>query len=144
MDVKDISPENIARAVNGTVERDGSILCCCPIHEASGQHTPSLVLTITNTRRILFHCRSQNCDEKHFQEIYDYLVKHGLPHSQVGGNRADKEARYTYQYRMDLTHGPRPGLSPSRGRSDSAARCSTKPRSNGQVADRKGCRCCST
>ena len=98
MDVKDISPENIARAVNGTVERDGSIFCCCPIHEASGQHTPSLVLTITNTRRILFHCRSQNCDEKHFQEIYDYLVKHGLPHSQVGGNRADKEARYTYQY----------------------------------------------
>lgn len=98
MDVKDITPENIAKVVGGTVERDGSILCCCPIHEASGRHTPSLVLTITNTRRILFHCRSQNCDEKHFQEIYDHLVKRGLPRSQVGGNRAEKEARYTYQH----------------------------------------------
>jgi DNA polymerase I-like protein with 3'-5' exonuclease and polymerase domains/predicted P-loop ATPase len=98
MDVKDISPENIARAVNGTVERDGSILCCCPVHEASGRHTPSLVLTITDTRRILFHCRSQNCDVKHFQAIHDYLVKCGLPRAHVGGNRADKESRYTYQH----------------------------------------------
>ena len=98
MDVKDISPESIAKAVNGTVERDGSILCHCPIHEASGRHTPSLVLTITDTHRILFHCRSQNCDAKHFQVIRDHLVKCGLPRSHVGGNRADKEDRYTYQH----------------------------------------------
>ena len=29
MDVKDIAPENVAKAVGGKVERDGSILCCC-------------------------------------------------------------------------------------------------------------------
>ena len=98
MDVKDITPENVAKAVGGTVERDGSILCCCPVHEASGTHNPSLVLTITDTRRILFHCRSQNCDAKHFQAIRDHLVKCGLPRSHVGGNRADKENRYTYQH----------------------------------------------
>ena len=99
MDVKDITAENVAKAVGGTVERDGSILCRCPIHEASGTHNPSLVLTITDTRRILFHCRSQNCDAKHFQAIRDHLVeKCGLPRSHVGGNRADKEIRYTYQH----------------------------------------------
>ena len=101
MDVKDITPENIAKVVGGTVERDGSILCCCPIHEASGKHTPSLVLTITDTRRILFYCRSQNCDAKHFQAIGDHLVKRGLPRSHVGGDRADKENRYTYQHPDD-------------------------------------------
>jgi hypothetical protein len=98
MDVRDITAENVARAVGGTVERDGSILCRCPVHEASGTHNPSLVLTITDTRRILFHCRSQNCDAKHFQAIRDHLVKCGLPRSHVGGNRADKEDRYTYQH----------------------------------------------
>jgi DNA polymerase I-like protein with 3'-5' exonuclease and polymerase domains/predicted P-loop ATPase len=98
MDVKDITPENIAKVVGGTVERDGSILCCCPVHEASGKHTPSLVLTITDTRRILFHCRSQNCDAKDFRTIRDHLVKCGLPRSHVGGDRADKENRYTYQH----------------------------------------------
>ena len=98
MDIKDITAENVAKAVGGTVERDGSILCRCPVHEASGTHNPSLVLTITDTRRILFHCRSQNCDAKHFQAIRDHLVKCGLPRSHVGGNRADKEIRYTYQH----------------------------------------------
>src|SRR6476646_1198214 len=98
MDVRDITAENVARAVGGTVERDGSILCRCPVHEASGTHNPSLVLTITDTRRILFHCRSQNCDAKHFQAIRDHLVKCGLPRSHVGGDRADKEDRYTYQH----------------------------------------------
>ena len=53
MDIKDLTPDNVARAVGGTVERDGSILCCCPIHEASGTHNPSLLLTITNTRAVL-------------------------------------------------------------------------------------------
>ena len=69
-----------------------------PIHEVSGTHNPSLVLTITDTRRVLFHCRSQNCDAKDFQTIRDHLVKCGLPRSHVGGNRADKEGRYTYQH----------------------------------------------
>ena len=51
------------------------------------------------TRRILFHCRSQNCDAKHFQAIRDHLVeKCGLPRSHVGGNRADKEIHYNYQH----------------------------------------------
>jgi hypothetical protein len=98
MNTKDITAENVAKAVGGVVERDGSILCCCPIHETSGRHTPSLVLTITNTRRILFNCRSQECDAKHFQDIRDHLVKCGLPRSHVGGDRADKENRYTYQH----------------------------------------------
>jgi DNA polymerase I-like protein with 3'-5' exonuclease and polymerase domains len=94
-----ITKENIAKAVGGTVERDGSILCRCPVHEASGTHNPSLLLTITGARRILFHCRSQNCDAQHFQAIRDYLVeKCGLPRSHVGGIRVDKEIRYNYQH----------------------------------------------
>ena len=80
MDVRDITGENVARAVGGTVERDGSLLCRCPVHEASGTHNPSLLLSITDGRRILFHCRSQNCDARHFQAIRDHLVKCGLPH----------------------------------------------------------------
>jgi putative DNA primase/helicase len=94
-----ITKENIAKAVGGTIERDGSILCCCPVHEASGTHNPSLLLTITSEGRILFHCRSQNCDARHFQAICDHLVeKCGLPRSHIGGSRADKEIRYNYQH----------------------------------------------
>jgi DNA polymerase I-like protein with 3'-5' exonuclease and polymerase domains/predicted P-loop ATPase len=97
MDVGDITAENVAEAVGGTVERDGSILCCCPIHEADGTHNPSLLLSITDARRILFHCRSQNCDAKHFQAIRDHLVeKCGLPRSHVGGS-SHAEIHYDYQ-----------------------------------------------
>jgi DNA polymerase I-like protein with 3'-5' exonuclease and polymerase domains len=96
MNAADITAENIAKAVGGAVERDGSILCCCPIHEASGTHNPSLVLSITKTRRILFHCRSQSCDAKHFQAIRDHLIKCGLPRSHVGGGNT-AEAHYNYQ-----------------------------------------------
>src|SRR6516165_1147851 len=86
------------KAVGGTVERNGSILCRCPVHEASGIHNPSLVLSITEAQRIIFHCRSQNCDAKHFQAIRDHLVeKCGLPRSHVGGNsRAQGEFHYHY------------------------------------------------
>jgi hypothetical protein len=98
MDTSDITIENVTKAVGGTIER-GSILCYCPIHEASGTHNPSLLLTITDTRRILFHCRSQNCDAKHFQAIRDHLVERcGLPRSHVGGSRTDRETRYNYQH----------------------------------------------
>ena len=94
MDVRDITAENVAKAVGGTVERDGSILCCCPVHEASGTHNPSLLLSITEAQRIIFHCRSQNCDAKYFQVIRDHLVeKCGLPRSHVGGTR---EVYYHY------------------------------------------------
>ena len=99
MNIADITPENVAKAVGGKIERDGSILCCCPIHEASGTHNPSLVLSITNAQRILFHCRSQNCDAKHFHIIRNHLVeKCGLPRSQVGGSHGIQEIRYTYQH----------------------------------------------
>jgi hypothetical protein len=103
MNVADVTPENVAKAVGGTVKRDGSILCCCPIHEASGAHNPSLVLTITKAKRILFHCRSQNCDTKNFQGIRDQLVKCGLPRSHVGSSRTNEEIHYTYQ-RPDGTY----------------------------------------
>jgi DNA polymerase I-like protein with 3'-5' exonuclease and polymerase domains/predicted P-loop ATPase len=103
MDAADITAENVAKAVGGKVEGDGSILCCCPIHEASGRHNASLVLSITDERRILFHCRSQNCDATHFQAIRGHLIKCGLPGSHVGGNRADKEIRYNYQH-LDGTY----------------------------------------
>ena len=73
MDVADITAENVARAVGGTVERKGNILCHCPIHEVNGTHSPSLLLSITSARRILFHCRSQNCDARHFQAIRNPL-----------------------------------------------------------------------
>jgi len=100
MNIADITVENVAKAVGGKIERDGSILCYCPIHEASGVHNPSLVLSITNTQRILFHCRSQNCDAKHFHAIRDHLVKKcGLPRSHVGGTKdVNKEIRYNYQH----------------------------------------------
>jgi predicted P-loop ATPase len=98
MDVKDITPENVAKAVGGKVERNSSILCCCPIHEAAGTHNPSLVLTITEAGRILFHCRSQRCDAKRFRDIRNYLVeKCGLPRSRVGGDsRTQGEIHYPY------------------------------------------------
>src|SRR5262249_56521751 len=101
MDAADITPNNVAKAVNGKVERGGSIVCCCPVHEATGTHTPSLVLTITDEKRILFHCRSQNCDAKHFRAICNYLVeKCGLPRSRVGGDsRTPGEGRYPYHAR---------------------------------------------
>jgi DNA polymerase I-like protein with 3'-5' exonuclease and polymerase domains/predicted P-loop ATPase len=99
MNAADISIESVAKAVGGKIERDGSILCNCPIHEAEGTHNPSLVLTITRTGRILVHCRSQNCDAKHFQKIADHLVKVcELPRSHVGGKRTDEEVRYVYQH----------------------------------------------
>ena len=99
MDVANITAENIAKAVGGTVERGNNVLCRCPIHEASGTHSPSLLLTITKTRRILFHCQSQKCDAQHFRTIRDHLVETcGLPRSHVGGNRADEEARYNYHH----------------------------------------------
>jgi DNA polymerase I-like protein with 3'-5' exonuclease and polymerase domains len=99
MDHTDITAENVAKAVGGKVERDGSILCCCPVHEASGTHSPSLLLSITDERRILFHCRSQNCDAKHFQVIRDYLVKKcGLPQSHLGGVSVNREIRYNYHH----------------------------------------------
>jgi len=98
MDIADITIENVARVVSGTIERGGSILCYCPIHEASGTHNPSLVLSITDARRILFHCRSQNCDAKHFLAIRNHLVeKWGLPRSHVGGDsRVQGETHYPY------------------------------------------------
>jgi hypothetical protein len=97
MHASDITAENIAKAVGGKVERDGNILCCCPIHEASGTHNPSLLLTITDTRRILFHCRSQNCDAQHFQTIRNHLVKNcGLPRSHVG-HPVEGDCCYNYQ-----------------------------------------------
>ena len=83
----EITAENVAKAVGGTVERDGNVLCCCPIHETRGTHNPSLLLSITNESRILFHCRSQNCDAKHFRAIRDHLVKCGLPQAHIGGSR---------------------------------------------------------
>ena len=98
ININNITSENVAKAVGGTVERDGSILCRCPVHEASGTHNPSLLLSITKEHRILFHCRSQNCDAQHFQSIRDYLIKKGLPRSHIGGNRANKEIRYNYQH----------------------------------------------
>jgi DNA polymerase I-like protein with 3'-5' exonuclease and polymerase domains/predicted P-loop ATPase len=91
MDVSEINPKSVAEAVNGIVNRDGSVLCYCPIHEASGVHTPSLVLSITDERRILVHCRSKGCDKKQFHAIKAALVRQGLPEGQIGGTRKEKE-----------------------------------------------------
>ena len=117
MDVRDITAENVAKAVGGTVERDGSILCRCPVHEASGTHNPSLLLSITDERRILFHCRSQNCDAKHFQAIRDHLVKSAACR--------DRMSAATVRTRRSATPintptgampGPRPGTSRRSGK----------------------------
>jgi DNA polymerase I-like protein with 3'-5' exonuclease and polymerase domains len=95
MDIADVTAENVAKAVGGTIESKNNIVCCCPIHEASGTHTPSFVLTINKESRILFHCRSQNCDAKHFRAIHDHLVKCGLPKSLIGSN-TNAEIHYDY------------------------------------------------
>ena len=87
----EITPESVAKAVGGSVERDGSILCFCPIHETGPGHTPSLVLSITDQRRILAHCRSQGCDKKHFREIKQDLVRRGLPADKIGATRKPQE-----------------------------------------------------
>jgi DNA polymerase I-like protein with 3'-5' exonuclease and polymerase domains/predicted P-loop ATPase len=86
-----ITPENVAKAVDGFVDRDGSILCLCPIHETGPGHTPSLALSITDTRRILVHCRSRGCDKKHFREIKQALASRGLPADRIGATRKPQE-----------------------------------------------------
>src|SRR6476660_1651998 len=88
MEVADINPKSVAEAVGGTVDYSGCIICLCPIHETGGGHSPSLALSITDDRRILFTCRSQKCDRKHAREIMRFLVEKGLPQSHVGGMRA--------------------------------------------------------
>ena len=88
------SPRRSAAQLNATA---ASSVAARFTRRAAGTH-PSLLLSITDGRRILFHCRSQNCDAKHFQAIRDHLVKCGLPRSHVGGDRTDKENRYTYQH----------------------------------------------
>jgi predicted P-loop ATPase len=98
MDIKNITAGNVAQAVGGRVERGNTVVCCCPIHEVSGTHNPSLVLTVTDAKRILFHCRSQKCDIKHFRAIINHLVeKCGLPRSHVGGDsRTQGDIHYSY------------------------------------------------
>ena len=88
MEVADINPKSVAEAVGGTVEHSGCVVCLCPIHETGGGHSPSMALSITDDRRILFTCRSQKCDRKHAGEIRRFLVEKGLPQSHVGGMRA--------------------------------------------------------
>ena len=87
----EITPENVAKAVNGFIDRDGSIITLCPIHETGLGHSPSLALSITDTRRILVHCRSQGCDKKHFREIKEALVRLGLPADKIGATRKPQE-----------------------------------------------------
>ena len=86
-----ITPENVAKAVSGFVDREGSIICLCPIHEIGPGHTPSLALSITDTRRILVHCRSHGCDKKHFPQIKEALVRLGLPADKIGATRKAQE-----------------------------------------------------
>ena len=100
MNVRDITAENVAKAVGGTVERDGSILCCCPIHEASGTHNPSLVLI---DHRHAPHPVSLPVAKLRRQTFPGHPRppgrKCGLPRSHVGGNRcATRRFRYNYQH----------------------------------------------
>ena len=92
MEANDLTPEKVAELVGGTVERDGGIVCCCPVHEQGAGHNPSMRLSITDDRRILFTCRSQRCDKKKARKIVDRFVEMGLPKSHVGGMRATREA----------------------------------------------------
>jgi predicted P-loop ATPase len=86
-----ITPENVAKAVGGFVDRDGSIITLCPIHETGPGHTPSLALSITDTHKILVHCRSRGCDKEHFREIKADLVRQGLPADKIGATRKPQE-----------------------------------------------------
>jgi predicted P-loop ATPase len=87
----EITPENVAKVVDGHVDRDGSVICFCPIHETGPGHTPSLALSITDARRILVHCRSRGCDKKHFREIKAELARRGLPADRIGATRKPQE-----------------------------------------------------
>jgi hypothetical protein len=137
MNIADLTPENVAKAVNGKIKRDGNILCFCPIHEASGAHNPSLTLKITDEGRIIFHCQSQHCDEQHFAGIRDHLVKCGLPKSRVGGKKKVPEIiRYDY-FDIDGNYAWSKIKDPSKPR-DKRFSCAVV------VADRKKRHCSST
>ena len=98
MDIENLTPADIAEAVSGTVDRGGSVLTHCPIHEREGEHNPSLVITLRRGR-LMLHCRSKNCDRDHFPEIVDHLVACGLPRAQIGVNkRMPVEIHYPYHY----------------------------------------------
>ena len=84
-------PRERRRGRRRPVDRDGSIICLCPIHEIGPGHTPSLALSITDTRRILVHCRSRGCDKKHFREIKAALARRGLPADKIGATRKPQE-----------------------------------------------------
>ena len=127
MDVADITAENVAKAVGGTVERDGSILCCCPIHEASGTHNPSLLLSITDDAP---HPVSLPVAELRRQAF----PGHPRPSGQKWACR-DRMSAATARTKRSATTtnistgampGRKPGTSRSRGRSASAARCWTR------------------
>src|SRR4051812_47194574 len=95
MDASDLTPQSLAAAVGGEVQKNGDILCRCPVHEAEGPHEPSLVLTLTPDGRVLFHCRSKNCDRQHARAIRDWLVERGVPRSHAGGG-PKPAIHYTY------------------------------------------------
>ena len=135
----DITADNIAKAVGGKVERGGSIVCCCPIHEATGTHTPSLVLTITDEKRILFHCRSQNCDAKHFRTICSYVVESAACRDRASAATAEYPGRFATPTTIatEAMSGRRSSTSPTAERNASPARFGMNPRANGQPAGRK-------
>ena len=124
----DITAENVAKAVGGTVERDGSILCCCPVHEASGTHNPSLLLSITDDaphpvslpvaelRRQAFSGHPRPSDQS--AACRDRMSAATVP---------TKRSATTINISTAATPGPKPGTSRSQGRSASAARCWTRP-----------------
>ena len=105
MEANDLTPEKVAELVGGTVERDGGIVCCCPVHEQGAGHNPSMRLSITDDRRILFTCRSEGCDKKKggFRKIVDRFVELGIPKSSLGGTRATREAVLYDYHRPDGT-----------------------------------------
>ena len=113
----------------------------------SGAHTPSLVLSITDERRILVHCRSKGCDKKQFHAIKVALVRQGLPEKQIGGTRKAKEFPawdyYTAEGRYSWTKQKQ--LSKAGRKSFTCGVWDHQARTTGSSANaRPTRRCCST
>jgi predicted P-loop ATPase len=88
--------EHIARQL-GLAKRDGADWTCkCPTHD---DHNPSLVLSVAEDGKLLWHCRAKKCSQ---QQVGDELKRRGLlPKKERPPQRGGKAGRTldaTYSY----------------------------------------------
>ena len=144
MNVTDITAETVAKAVGGTLDRDGSVLCRCPIHEASGTHNPSLILSITETQNEFCFTADRETVTPRISAPFAIISSNAACRDRmlVAVARTMKFAT-TISIPTAAMPGRKPDTSRKPERNDSAARYSTAPPASGQAADPRECRCSS-